>query len=327
MKKRQEAVKQEHLLSKRGRARVLGVNLSSCYLIKKGDTEDSISMMNEIRDLYAIHPFKGYRRITLDLKDLGHGVNHKRVYRLMRLMGLEAVYPKKNLSKRNQAHKVYPYLLKERPPMKPHDVWCVDITYIKIAKGFVYLTALIDVVSRCVMGHYVSTCLDTESCLMALEMAIKSGYQPSIINSDQGCQFTSQEWLYNLTLLGVEISMDGKGRCLDNIAIERFWRTLKYEEVYLKTYDSVKEAKAALGDYIDWYNHKRRHSGINYHRPVEVMIGKEKASKWAFSGVDGYVDNCKQLTHRSTISTTTTKEKIKRQKEKQLMNLSSKIAA
>ena len=128
MRDRQEAVKQNHILSKRGRARVLGVNFSCCYLLRKGPTEDDIAMMNEIRDLYAIHPFKGYRRITIDLKDLGYEVNHKRVYRLMRQMALEAVYPSKNLSKRNQAHKTYPYLLKEHSPLKPHDVWCVDIS-------------------------------------------------------------------------------------------------------------------------------------------------------------------------------------------------------
>ena len=330
MKSRQEAVKQNHELSKRVRARVLGVNLSSCYVVHKGLDERAIHLMNEIRDIYALHPFKGYRRITWDLKDLGHVINPKKVYRLMKLMGLEAVYPKKNLSKRNQAHKVWPYLLKEHPPMKPHDAWCVDITYSKINHGFVYLTSLIDVVSRCVMGYYVSTCLDTESCLRALEMAIKTGYKPQIINSDQGCQFTSQEWAYNLALLGIRMSMDGKGRCLDNIPIERFWRTIKYEEVYLKTYDSVHEAKDAIGAYIHWYNHNRRHSGINNHRPYEVMIGQEKALKWPFAKIDGHVDNANALTHMPTIRTTTTNENktiIKQQKEKQQMNLSSQIAA
>lgn len=214
MKARQAKVQAEHKqLSKRTRANLLSVTLSSCYVKPKVNSGYNVTIMNEIRDIYAIRPFQGYRRMTLDLKDLGYKVNHKKVYRLMKQMGLQAVYPKKNLSKRNQAHKVYPYLLAQYPPLKPHDAWCVDITYIKVAKGFIYLTALIDVASRCVMGFNISTSLDTESCLQALEMAIKTGYKPKMINSDQGCQFTSQEWVYNLSLLGVKISMDGKGRC------------------------------------------------------------------------------------------------------------------
>jgi putative transposase len=218
--------------------------------------------------------------------------------------------------------------------------------YIKIATGFIYLTALIDVVSRHVMGWHISTSLDTESCLMALEMAITKGYKPKIINSDQGCQFTSQEWIYQLTLLGVRISMDGKGRALDNIPIERFWRTVKYEEVYLKTYENVKEAKASLDAYIQWYNHSRRHSGINQHRPHEVMTCKAEATQWAFmpklveslesKGTQAcrYVDKSSTYPRDPQGPTTTTssrllKTEIKQQqkKVKQAMNLSSKIAA
>lgn len=347
MKTRQELVKSDHKdLSKRSRAKLLSVNLSSCYVKPKAIADDTVTLMNEIREIYAMRPFQGYRRITWDLKDLGYSINRKRVYRLMKLMGIEAVYPKKNLSKRNHEHKVYPYLLKDHPPLKPHDVWCVDITYIKIATGFIYLTALIDVVSRHVMGWHVSTSLDTESCLRALEMAIATGYRPKIINSDQGCQFTSSEWIYQLTLLGVKISMDGKGRALDNIPIERFWRTIKYEEVYLNTYESVKEAKESLNAYINWYNHKRRHSGINDHRPYEVMTGKREATQWAFMQVPkvseskesqacGYVYKSSTYPRDPQGPTTTTntlmvkeKKEIKQQKKvKQEMNLSSKIAA
>jgi putative transposase len=311
-------------LSKRGRARLLGVNLSSLYIKRKGIGREDVALMNEMREIYEKHPFKGYRRITRDLNDMGLCVNHKKVYRLMGIMGLEAIYPKKNLSKRRQSDAIYPYLLRESPPLKPHDVWCVDITYIRLKDGFVYLTALIDVVSRHVMGFNVSTSLDTESCLRALEMGIKSGYCPKIINSDQGCQFTSQEWIYNLALLGVKISMDGKGRCLDNIPIERFWRTLKYEEVYLKTYDCVFEAKEALSVYIYWYNHERRHSGINHHRPFEVMTGLKEALTWSFKKADGYGDNLKQVTHIPTASTTKIKQQIKIENQ---MNLSSEKAA
>lgn len=238
--------------------------------------KDAAEPMNEIRDIYSQQPFKGYKRITDDLNDNGHHINHKRVYRLMKEMGLQAVYPKKDLSRRRQEDAVYPYLLRERPPIEVHDCWCVDITYIKTARGFAYLTGLIDVVSRCVMGWYLSPFLDTESCINALEMAIKSGFKPKIINSDQGCQFTSQEWLYNLSLLEIDVSMDGKGRCLDNISIERFWRTLKYEEVYLKTYENIAEAREHLDKYIRWYNHERRHSGLDKQKPYEIMHGLDK---------------------------------------------------
>lgn len=283
MKIRQELVKIDNKqLSKRARSKLLEVNLSSCYATPKGESADTVTLMNEIREIYASRPFQGYRRITLDLKDLGYVINRKKVYRLMQLMNLQAVCPKMNLSKRNHAHKIYPYLLKNLPPLAPHDVWCVDITYIKIAGGFIYLTAFIDVVSRHAMGWHVSTSLETESCLRALEMGIASGCKPKIINSDQGCQFTSNEWIYQLTLLGVKISMDGKGRALDNIPVERFWRSVKYEEVYLCTYETVQEAKDRLNAYIDWYNKSRRHSGINNHRPYEIMTGEEQATKWAF---------------------------------------------
>lgn len=258
---------------------VVGCPQKHCLLsIYKKDVDDA-DIMNEIRELYERHPFKGYKRITDDLIDQGYIINHKRVYRLMKLMGLQAIYPKKNLSKRRQEDIVYPYLLKEFPPKKSHDCWCVDITYIKTSRGFIYLTALIDVHSRCITGWQVSTFLDTESCIDALEMAINSGYKPKIINSDQGCQFTSQEWIYSLRLLDIKISMDGKGRCLDNIPIERFWRTIKYEEVYLKTYDTVLDAKIALAKYIGWYNHERRHSGLGKRRPYEVMNGIEINTK------------------------------------------------
>lgn len=335
MKTRQELVKSDDKdLSKRSRSRLLGVNLSSCYVKRKAISDDAVTIMNEIREIYAMRPFQGYRRITWDLKDLGYEINRKKVYRLMKLMDLEAVYPKKNLSKRNHEHKFFPYLLREHPPLKPHDVWCVDITYINIATGFIYLTALIDVVSRHVMGWHLSTSLDTESCLRALEMAIATGYQSKIINSDQGCQFTSQEWIYQLTLLGIKISMDGKGRALDNIPIERFWRTIKYEEVYLNTYETVREARASLDAYIHWYNHSRRHSGINHHRPYEVMTGKRDATQWTFMHKAEMVESKETQTYGYVDKSSTThaihkeKAEIKQQnKVNQTMNLSSRKAA
>jgi putative transposase len=251
---------------------------------------------------------------------MGYVVNHKRIYRLMKMMGLQAVYPKMNLSKRRQKDAVFPYLLKKHPPQNPHDCWNVDITYIKTEKGFVYLTALIDAASRCIMGWHLSNLLDTESCLRALENALKTGYKPQIINSDQGCQFTSESWVWALVEHRIEISMDGKGRWADNIQIERFWRTLKYEEVYLKSYESVQEARESIATYINWYNHERRHSGIEKKRPYDIMTGKVKLAKLC-----GNVDNANALTHSPTNPTTKT---IKQKKSKtKALKLSSKIAA
>lgn len=330
MKERQRQVMGFHKdLSKRLRAKLLGVNLSGCYIKPQPVSPDTVTLMNEISDIYALRPFQGYRRITLDLNDSGYKVNHKRVYRLMKLMGLQAVYPKKNLSKRRQGDTIYPYLLRDHPPLKPHDVWCIDLTYLRIANGFIYLTALIDVVSRCVMGWNISPFLDTQNCLDALEMALKVGFKPFIINSDQGCQFTSQEWLYSLSLLEIRVSMDGKGRCLDNIPIERFWRTVKYEEVYLRTYETILEARQSLGKYIEWYNRERRHSGLGYQRPYDVMVGKAQATQWPFQKVEqdgsGHLDSTNLLPHIPKGYTSS--KKIKQQKEKTMINLSSKIAA
>lgn len=271
MKVRQTLVKQAHEhLSVRQKVVLLSVNRASLFYKAKPVGEDTVTLMNEIQDLYARHPFMGYRRITAMLRQQGFLINPKRILRLMRKMGLQAVYPKRNLSKRLQQDKVYPYLLRAHPPQKPNDAWCIDITYIKTAVGFVYLVALIDVVSRRVMGFDVSIFLETASSLRALDMALALGVKPVIINSDQGCQFTSQEWISALQANGIAVSMDGVGRCLDNIAIERFWRSLKYEEVYLKTYESVAEAKVALGQYINWYNTKRPHQSLNYRTPMAV---------------------------------------------------------
>jgi putative transposase len=304
-------------LSVRQKCLILGIHRSRVYYVAQGMDESDVTMMNEIGDLYALRPFQGYKRITDDLKELGYNINHKRVYRLMKLMGLQALYPKKNLSKRRHQDSVYPYLLKNHPPSIPHDCWCVDITYLKTAKGFVYLTALIDVVSRCVMGWHLSNLLDTESCLRALEMAIYTGYKPKIINSDQGCQFTAQEWLYALSLLRIQVSMDGKGRWADNIMIERFWRTLKYEEVYLKTYETLPEAREEIAAYIHWYNHKRRHSSLKKQKPYEVMTG-------SINTLCDNGENPNGFTPIPTKSTSTTK---KLKKIKKIVNLSSKLAA
>ncbi len=277
-------------LSTRQRSALLKICRSRLYYKPHPrDVSDDVDLMNEIRDIYQKRPYFGYIRMTDELngerKEEGR-INKKRTYRLMKTMGLQAVYPKKNLSKRRQDHAVYPYLMKKHPPQRPNDCWCVDITYIKTCIGNIYLSALIDAASRHIMGYSVSPTLDTSSVLDALEMALSSGHKPKMINSDQGCQFTAQEWGYSLALLEIQISMDGKGRWADNIHIERFWRTLKYEEVYLKSYDSVRDAKENLAVYIDWYNTQRRHSGIGQKRPIDVLMDNQG---------DGYVDNSNEL--------------------------------
>lgn len=302
-------------LSIRQKCQLLSVNRSRIYYVSQKSDVDDTTLRNEITDIYQRHPFMGYKRITHMLKDMHYEVNHKRIYRLKKEMGLTTLYPKINLSKRRQKDSIFPYLLKENTPLHVHDCWMVDITYIKMKKGFVYLTALIDVVSRCIMGWNVSTTLETDSCLKALNMALKSGFKPKIIKSDQGCQFTSQDWVWTCVEHRIEISMDSVGRCLDNIFIERFWRTLKYEEVYLKTYDSVMEAKENLKRYIYWYNHERRHSSLNGDRPFHVMITENKTIG------NENVENVHTFTHNFTPTTTTIKQLMND------MNYSSTFAA
>ena len=253
---------------------LLGINRSSLYYHRQEISADVVTLMNEIQEIYLSYPFFGYRRITTMLRGRGYDVNRKCVSRLMGLLGLRALYPKKNLSKRRKEDDVFPYLLKLCPPGQPNDAWCVDITYIKLFQGFAYLTALIDMVSRKVMGWCLSPFLDTQSCLEAFEMAIMIGI-PLIMNSDQGSQFTSSGWVEAMTRHGIKISMDGKGRWLDNITIERFWRSIKYEEVYLKAYESLVEARKAIAAYMEFYNSVRPHQALNYKTPNQVYEEKK----------------------------------------------------
>ena len=238
--------------------------------------------MNEILDIYQRHPYYGYRRIHVVLRKLGFEINQKLVRRLLKKLGIEAIYPKKKTSIRNQKHKIYPYLLKDLLINRPNQVWQVDITYIKMKYGFVYLVCLIDVFSRKIMGWALSTTLETESSQNALKNALKS-HKPEIINSDQGCQFTSDLWCDFLTQHGIIISLDGKGRCLDNIYIERFWRTYKYESVFLYCYENVNQARKILGEFIAFYNKERPHQSLNYHTPNAIFeLGKVPSKQQLF---------------------------------------------
>lgn len=211
--------------------------------------------------------------MTAWLKRQGHAVNHKRVRRLMRLMGLEAVYPKPNLSKALREHKKYPYLLKDMVIERVDQVWSADITYIRLSQGFIYLVAIIDWYSRYVLSWKVSITLEKEFCMEALEKALRAS-KPDIFNTDQGAQFTSLEFTCLLDEAGISISMDGRGRALDNIFVERLWRSVKYEEVYLNNYETVREARERLTEYFHFYNTERLHQSLGYRTPSEIYFEK-----------------------------------------------------
>ena len=225
--------------------------------------------MRALDEVYTATPFYGSRRLQVALRRQGQSVNRKRVQRLMRLMGIEAVGPKPRLSQRHRGHQVYPYLLREVAIERVDQVWSCDITYIRLRSGFVYLMAVLDWFSRYVLAWELSVTLDGQFCRDALEGALATG-RPEIFTTDQGAQFTSDAFTALLRTAGVQISMDGRGRALDNVFVERLWRSVKYEEVYLKDYDSVPAARAGLGDYFAFYNHERPHQALAYRTPAEV---------------------------------------------------------
>jgi putative transposase len=222
---------------------------------------------------YTEHPFYGSRRMTAWLNDdQGEHVNRKRVQRLMRLMGLEAIYPKPKLSA-GRKHKVYPYLLRGVSIDRPDQVWSTDITYVGLAGGFMYLTAVIDWHSRYVLSWELSNTLDGSFCLEALEAALRRG-KPEVFNTDQGAQFTAEAFTGRLESVGVKVSMDGKGRCLDNVFVERLWRSVKYEDVYIKGYETVRQLRAGLSGYFGFYNQQRRHQSLGYRTPADVYAAR-----------------------------------------------------
>lgn len=253
----------------RKQCKLLTVNRSQLYYACKQNNENDITIMNELRKIYVKRPFYGYRRMHAVLENQGYSISRKKVQRLMGLAELKAVHPKKKTTTRNPAHKTYPYLLKNVTIDKPNIAWEVDITYIKVKTGFVYLVGIIDVFSRKIMGWNVSAFLETKSCLDAYDKAVKLA-KPIILNSDQGCQFTSEAWTSKMAADGIKISMDGRGRWADNIHIERFWRSIKYEAVFLQSFDSVKEACTAIAQYIEFYNQQRPHQALGYRTPDSI---------------------------------------------------------
>jgi putative transposase len=242
---------------------------SSYYYRAAGESGENLRLMRLLDEQYTRTPYYGIRRMTAWLQACGHSVNHKRVARLMGRMGLEAIYPKPRLSLGGPEHRIYPYLLRGLAIRKPDQVWCADITYVRLRHGFVYLVAIMDWFSRYVLAWEVSVTMDTSFCLSALHWALEQG-KPEIFNSDQGAQFTSQDFTGRLTHAGVKISMDGRGRVFDNIFIERLWRSVKWEEVYLKDYESVPTAAASLGAYFTFYNQERLHQSLGYQTPATV---------------------------------------------------------
>lgn len=250
---------------------LLGLSRSGYYYQGQGESALNLRLMNLIDEQYTKMPFYGIEKMTAWLKKSGYAVNPKRIRRLMRKMGLEAIYPKRNLSISRSEHKKYPYLLRDLTIEHPDQVWCADITYIRMAQGFLYLIAIMDWHSRYVLSWRLSNTLDTEFCNEALEAALAIS-QPEIFNTDQGVQFTSREFTGKIESCGIKISMDGRGRVFDNIFIERLWRSVKYEEVYAKNYESVRDAVEGLGRYFQLYNRERIHESLGYRTPHEVYF-------------------------------------------------------
>jgi putative transposase len=254
---------------------LLGLSRSGYYYRPHGESELNLELMNLIDGQYTKMPFYGVEKMTEWLKRQGYTVNPKRVRRLMRLMGLEAIYPKKQLSIPSEECRKYPYLLRNLVVERPDHVWCADITYIRMLHGFLYLVAIMDWYSRYVLTWQLSNTLDVLFCIDALEGALAVS-RPEIFNSDQGVQFTSNEFTRRLDAAGVRISMDGRGRVFDNIFIERLWRSVKYEEVYLHSYESVREARDGLSRYFRLYNTERLHEALGYRTPYEVYFGGDR---------------------------------------------------
>ena len=250
--------------------RLLAVPRSSVYRKPAEVGAEDLAIMALIDRHYLARPYYGSRRMAAWLATQGHRVNRKRVQRLMRLLGLAAIYQRPNTSKPAAAHKIYPYLLRGLAIERVNQVWCSDVTYIPMAKGFVYLVVIMDWVSRAVLAWRVSNTLGADFCVEALEEALSRYGRPEIFNTDQGSQFTSDDFTGTLKRHGIMISMDGKGRCMDNIFVERLWRSLKYEEVYLHAYATVAEAKAGIGAWLDFYNIERQHQSLGYRTPRQI---------------------------------------------------------
>lgn len=278
-------------LSVRQQCDLLKVCRASWYYKAVPMSDVNLELMDQIDRQYLETPFYGRRKMTVHLRRLGYSVNPKRIGRLMKLMGLRGIAPRLNTSKPNPKHKVYPYLLRGVDIVKKNQAWASDITYVRLKRGFMYLVAVIDLYSRYVMSWKLSNTLEASFCVNAVEVALESHeVVPEIFNTDQGSQFTSDEFTTLLLDRDIRISMDGKGRALDNVFIERLWRSVKYECTYLKSFDTVLELKAALRQYFEFYNDQRYHQALGYKTPKEVYFGENATKMMDFTSC-GNVEN------------------------------------
>jgi putative transposase len=270
--------KEHESLSVRNQCELLELNRSTLYYQPVEPDTDTLALMRLIDEIFINHPYFGARRIRQILRrEHKMLVTRKRVRRLMRLMGLETIYRKPRTSDPAPEHKIYPYLLRDVQIERPDQVWASDITYLPMAKGFVYLVAVMDWHSRYILSWRLSNSLDADFCVDALNESL-SVNKPEIFNTDQGSQFTSEDFVGVLLREGIRVSMDGRGRCMDNIFVERLWRSLKYEEVYLNPYETIKQARESIGRWITFYNTRRPHQALNYRTPAEVYFGIAQAA-------------------------------------------------
>jgi putative transposase len=263
-------VSENDTISVRKQCELLEINRSNVYYQAVPESEENLQVMRLMDEHYLMHPTYGVLQMQDYLFSLAFLVNHKRVRRLLRKMGIMAIYPKRNLSKLGKAKYIRPYLLRGLKIGRPNHVWAIDITYIPMAKGFMYLTAIVDVFSRYVVGWKISNNLEAENCLQVLKDAIEINGKPEIVNSDQGSQFTSALWTNHLDNRGIKISMDGKGRAIDNIFIERLWRTVKQDYIYISPIENGLELYRGLKKFFEHYNHFKAHQGIGRVPPVSL---------------------------------------------------------
>jgi len=291
--------REEARLSIRRQCRLLGVARSGVYRPQAPANDNDLLVMRRLDELYTAWPFLGSRRMAQMLKMEGFAINRKRVQRLMRKMGIAALGPKPRTSKPQPGHKIFPYLLRNVAITEVNQVWAADITYVPIGRGFLYLVAIIDWVSRAVLAWRLSNAMDVSFCVSALAEALARHGKPEIFNTDQGSQFTSQAFTGVLTKAGIQISMDGRGRWMDNVFIERLWRSLKHEDIYLKGYADGREARAGIGEWIGFYNETRPHQALGYRAPMlvwrEGISAVDKAAEATAVDMTLRLDNAKAL--------------------------------
>ena len=260
-------------LSIRRQCELISLNRATLYACPAGESALNLTLMRLLDEEYTRHPFYGSPKMTVYLRQLGYPINHKRVERLMQQMGLQALCPRPKTSHPSPQHTVYPYLLRGLTITHPRQVWAADITYSRLRQGFMYLVAILDWYSRYVIAWTLSNTLDTSFCVAALQQGLEQG-TPEIFNTDQGSQFTAQTFTKVLQTAHIRISMDGRGRCFDNIMVERLWRSLKYEDIYLKDYETVPALQSGLADYFTFYNEERPHQSLDYRVPADVFFDR-----------------------------------------------------